>query len=79
MLKNVMEGCNTLVASEIEDFLGLSFHSLNLSSADVFIDNYEGTGEKVSQVRNTYVYDNSHPIRVGLMKNIGIHYKAHQF
>ena len=48
---------------EIEDSAGLSSRSLKLSAVGIFIDNYEGTGDKMF-----HSFDNSHIVGVDLMK-----------
>ena len=53
---------------EIKDSPGLCFRCLKLSSVDIFIDKYEGTGDKV--FHSFEIYDNYHPVEVDLMKEI---------
>ena len=52
---------------EIEESPGSSFRSLKMSLVDIFIDKYEGTGDKI--FHSFGIYDNSLPAGIDRMKD----------
>ena len=58
---------------EIEE-PGLSFCSLKLSAVDIFIDKYEGTGDKI--FHSFEIYNNAHQVGIDLMKEIATYARS---
>ena len=67
-LLNIDSNVRGDIHMEIENSPGLSSRYLKLSAVDIFLDKFEGTGDKFD--RSFKISDNLHGVSVELMKEI---------